>query len=265
MIYFDPKKKQLIYTGASASDIFWDGHWRENANIRDEIKKNNKTLTSKITKKYLKPGDGIILEGGCGNGTNVASLVNNGYKCTGIDYAKETVSMLNQYIPELDIRLGDVKRIPFNDNYFIGYWSLGLIEHYYEGYEAIALEMSRVIRSGGYLFLTFPYMSFLRRLKAKFGLYELWQKKTDEGFYQFILNPEIVKSDFKRFKFKLIKTIPFDGIKGLKAEVPILKPFLQSLYYYKGANVFIKFVRKVIESAASPVAGHDLLLVFKKS
>ena len=213
----------------------------------------------------MKPEDGIILEGGCGRGKNVASLVNNGYRVIGIDYAEKTVSILNQCVPVLDIRLGDVRKLPFDDNYFIGYWSLGVIEHFWEGYESIALEMSRVLKDNGYLFLTFPYMSPLRRIKGKLRLYDLWQKTVpSNNFYQFALNSKLVIGDFQKLGFKLVRTLPWDGIKGTKDEIVIIKPLLQKLYDYKGNNIFIKFIRMSISMIMSPIAGHNVLLILKK-
>ena len=171
---------------------FWDAHWGIDDNIRDRILGTKDTLVSKITKRYLKPSDGTILEGGCGTGRCVASLSNNGYRVIGLDSAYKTVKTLNQYVPELDIVLGDVRKIPFPDKFFSGYLSLGVIEHFWEGYEALASEMFRVIKDKGYLFLTFPYMSPLRIIKGKLGLYKLWQNTSTKNFHQFALNSRSV-------------------------------------------------------------------------
>jgi len=265
MKYFDSLNKRLILIDKRADSDFWDHHWNANENIRNDIFKVKNTFVSRITKKYLKPEDGFILEGGCGLGINVASLYNNGYKVIGIDYAKNTVSTLNKYIPELDIRLGDVRKLPFPDNYFIGYWSLGVIEHFWDGYDLIANEMFRVLQKGGYLFLTFPYMSPLRRLKSNLGKYETWDNKNESNFfYQFVLNSETVIKKFRSLGFILIKSKPFDGIKGTKDEINFLKPVLQELYDYQGGNFTIRLFRKAISVLASSVAGHSILLILKK-
>ena len=136
---------------------FWDSHWDLAENTIRQILSTKKNFVSLITEKYLKPEHGIILEGGCGTGQNVAALVNNGYRCIGIDWAEKTVALLNRYAAGLDIRQGDVRKLPFPDKYFAGYWSMGVIEHFREGYEPVALEMARVIKDNGYLFLAFPY------------------------------------------------------------------------------------------------------------
>lgn len=264
MRYFDPVKKQLIYIESKAGPSFWDLHWKLDKNIRIILRIKN-TFVSNITRQFLKPKDGIILEGGCGKGHNVASLINNGYRVIGIDYAEKTVSLINQFLPELDIKLGDVRKLPFDDKYFIGYWSLGVIEHFWEGYGPIASEMSRVIKDNGYLFLTFPYMSPLRRIKARLGLYDLWHETIPTNdFYQFALNSKLVIEDFQKLGFKLVMTLPFDGIKGTKDEIAIIKPLLQKLYDYKGKKKLINFIRKTISLITSPKASHCILLILKK-
>lgn len=264
MKYFDPAKKQLIEIKRKATPDFWDSHWEIDAGIRNKIMLTKNNFVSNKTKKYLGPKDGIILEAGCGIGTNVASLVNNGYKCVGLDYAEKTVRTLNKYVPELDIRLGDVRKLPFENGYFAGCWSWGVIEHFWEGYQAVALEMSRVTREKGYLFLVFPSMSCLRKLKASLGLYELWQDKETDEFYQFILNPKQVVADFEQTGFKLIKASPFDAVKGLKSEIRFITGLLQPLYDYKGRNILVRSLQKSVEVTMSPVAGHSSLLIFRK-
>ena len=203
MKYYNKSTGQLIFTKKLSTSAYWDNRWHINKNIRAKIINSKDSYVSRITKKYLRPKQGIILEGGCGQGHYVSSLVNNGYQCIGVDYAQETVKTLNKFVPELDIRYGDVRDLPFKDIFFIGYWSLGVIEHFWDGYDNIAKEMSRVIKKDGYLFLTFPYMSLLRKLKARLGFYKLWKNGNNqpEDFYQYALDTKVVIKDFNKFGF----------------------------------------------------------------
>lgn len=163
--YYDSKFDRLIYIGQAATDQFWDEHW-ETDDFRKAITSNPNSYVTKITKKYLSIGS-RILEGGCGQANNVYALHKYGFDVIGLDYASETVKKIKLNAPELSIKLGDVRKLPFDDNYFDGYWSLGVIEHFWLSYDDIASEMARVIRGGGYLFITFPMMSSLRQWKAK--------------------------------------------------------------------------------------------------
>ena len=89
-----------------------------------------------------------------------------------------------------------MRALPFEDNSFDGIWSLGIIEHFLDGYDAIAREMQRVLREGGYLFLTFPAMTKIRDWKALRGEYTPWEAvdQEPEGFYQFSLCPDRTES-----------------------------------------------------------------------
>ena len=188
----------------------------------------------------------------------------HGYKAIGVDFAKKTIERVKDAIPELDVRVGDVRDLQFPDNYFTGYWSLGVIEHFWDGYHDILEEMRRVLINDGYLFLTVPYMSPLRRLKAKLGLYNDFKGEGKENFYQFALDHDTVINDFVGVGFKLLENRPLDGIKGLKGEVRVFKPLLQKLYDYQGKNLGVMGFRFVLDKLLATFgAGHIIFLVFK--
>lgn len=266
MRYIDLATNQLIYTGKQATPGFWDLHWNVDSGIEDKILYIKSTFVSRITRMYLKPEDGVILEGGCGTAQHVAALANNGYTCIGIDYAVETVNNLNLFIPELDVRLGDVRKLEFPDNFFSGYWSLGVIEHFYEGYKPIALEMRRVLRQHGYLFLRFPCMSLLRKIKARLNLFEPWLHDQPPGnFYQFALNVPLVVHNFEKLGFLLLKSIHFDSTTGTAQEIPIMEKCVGFPYRKSNPNIVIRVVRGIFRRIMLPIANHSILLIFTKT
>jgi nucleoside-diphosphate-sugar epimerase/ubiquinone/menaquinone biosynthesis C-methylase UbiE len=263
---WDPNKNQLLFFENQADPEFWDKHWEKDLNkFKEKLVASRNDFVSNITSKYLNPTDGIILEGGCGDGQNVLSLKKHRYNVIGIDYAEKTVRILNQIMPELAIQKGDVRNLPFKDEYFSGYWSLGVIEHFYEGYQSIAIEMHRVIKTGGYLFLTFPYMSFLRKMKGWFGFYESWKNNEPiNNFYQFALNADLTINDFRNLGFEIVKKMPLDGLKGTKDEIHLFHATLQKLYDYHGCSLILKILRKSVLMLTTPFAGHSILLILKK-
>ncbi|MHA2284073.1 MAG: class I SAM-dependent methyltransferase [Promethearchaeota archaeon] len=263
--YFDRINNRLVLIEKKASPDFWDRHW----NIKSfrktvQANKNNRFILN-TTRRFLKKGR--ILEGGCGKGDKVYCLHYNGYSAFGVDFAENTVKRINHYFPELNVTLGDVRHLDFEDLFFDGYWSLGVIEHFYDGYEDILSEMQRVTKKGGYLFLTFPFLSPLRRLKVRFGSYKKFIEDNCDlkDFYQFIFNNEIVKHDFEKKGFKLRYMKPKGGLKGLKDEVLTLKPILQRLYDYNGKNRFIKYFRFLINKHLAFLTGHMILMIFEKT
>ncbi len=165
-----PDKQALAYYREKASPEFWDRHWSE-ADLQGLLQgSTNDGFFAPIVERHLPLGS-TILEGGCGIGQIVSALHNLAYKAIGVDIAPETVRMVKEVVPELDIRLGEVRNLELPDSSLDGYISAGVIEHFWEGHMEIAREMHRTLKVGGILFISFPYMSPLRRLKAALNSY----------------------------------------------------------------------------------------------
>jgi len=261
MKFYDKKNRRLIVIERKATPRFWDQHWAV-GEIRKKIKAGiNNRLIKKYTFKFLKPGT-KILEGGCGLGQNVYGLSQWGYDSYGVDFAENTIKKIKKEFPELKISVQDVKKINFPTNFFDGYWSLGVIEHFWDGYDKILQEAQRVIKPNGYLFLTFPYMSPLRRLKAKLNFYKIFQNYSDNNFYEFIFDNNQVKKRVEKYGFSFCLKYPFDATKGLKDEIFLLKPFLQKVY--NSRNIIAKGVKLLCAILFSKIASHMVLLVFRK-
>lgn len=264
MKYYDKKNKRLVYVSNKATSNFWDEQWsKKDINQIYSQKIYSFDPLIKFTKKYLPNKKSIILEGGCGLGQNVHKLNKIGYNETiGLDYAKETIKLIEKFKPKLNVVFGDVMKLPFKDNYLDGYWSFGVIEHFYDGYKPIADEMSRTIKKGGYLFLVFPHMSKLRKLKAKLGFYPKWNGKNKKDFYQFGLDEKLVTKNFESLGFKLVDIDYRTAIKGLKDEVLILKPILDKIY--KSNSFLCRSISYLISKLFARFSSHSILLILKK-
>jgi ubiquinone/menaquinone biosynthesis C-methylase UbiE len=262
MKLYDKKNERLIIFKEKATPEFWDRHWQVSDFIKKVRSGENNLIIKSFTKKFLKPGS-KILEGGCGTGKIVYGLKNWGYDAYGVDFAKETIKKIKENFPELKVFVQDVRKLDFSDNFFDGYWSLGVIEHFWEGYNEILKEAKRVVKPEGFLFLTFPWMSPLRKFKAKRGLYKTLARERIDGnnFYQFILDEKKVIRDLRENGFELIQRYPSDATKGLKDEFFFLKPVLQRIYNCQ--NIIAKGIRFLISILFSKIAGHTILLVFK--
>lgn len=263
--YFDSTRNRLVFIRTKATADFWDDLW-STEDLRKDIQKGaHDRFITKNTRKFLQPSSDIrILEGGCGKGQFVYALSEANYQAYGIDFAPKTVAKIHEAMPDLKITLGDVRKTEFPDDFFDGYWSIGVIEHFYQGYAETIREMARITKPGGYLFLTFPYLSPLRKLKALVGCYPLFKEKAVDlnNFYQFALDHVGVTKDLENIGFSLVYKKPFDGIKGFKDEAGPLQPLLQRIYNHPS------FIAKLFTSALSfllsPVSSHSILLVLKK-
>jgi SAM-dependent methyltransferase len=233
--FYDKTENRLVFVARAASSAFWDDHW-QSEKLRQLIERGNGFVVRE-TKRYL-PAGARVLEGGCGRANTVWGLHKAGFQAAGVDFAERTVAAVNNAAPELDVQVEDVRRLSFPDASFDGYWSLGVIEHFYDGFDPILEEMWRVLRPDGYLFMTVPAMSPLRHLKARLGLYARYEETPEriDGFYQFALDPARVIARFEKRGFKLVHRSGMDGIKGLKDEISFLKGPLQRLYDTPGAG-----------------------------
>ena len=254
---------RLAMFGEKALAEFWDEHWQ----VGDFEKKvrsgaNNLIIKSFIA-KFLKPGL-RVLEGGCGMGQIVYGLKSWGYDAYGVDWAKETIKKIKENFPELKVFIQDVRKLDFPDSFFDGYLSLGVIEHFWEGYDEILQEMKRVIKPESYLFISFPWMSPLRKFKAHRGLYRTLDEEEINlnNFYQFVLDESTVVRSLGKNGFRLIKRHPSDATKGLKDEIFFLNPILRRIY--RSQSFLAKGMRLAISLLFSKVAGHTILLVFQK-
>jgi SAM-dependent methyltransferase len=265
--YYDQANSRLVFEGAPADSAYWDSLWDGISDFEHLVARGaTDPLIRTITPQYLPPRPDVrILEGGCGIGHHVAGLQQLGYDAVGVDYAARTVAKINQLFPELKVQQADVRSLPFPDNSFDGYWSLGVIEHFFDGYEVIAEEMYRVLKPGGYLFLTFPHLSALRRWKIQHNKYPAFNRATfsTERFYQFGLDENAVAAAFTALGFKLRKKQRINGLKGFKDEVPHVKPALQ--YMYDSRLFPLRVAKVVLSEALTPVASHSILLVLQKA
>ncbi|QQR79019.1 MAG: methyltransferase domain-containing protein [Candidatus Moraniibacteriota bacterium] len=265
MKYFDPSHNRLVFFAESATPDFWDRQWQDEQLQKHVTAGIHERFVYPTTKKYLPLGS-KILEGGCGKGQFVYSLQERGYEAYGIDFAENIIDRLQSLFPLHHFEHGDVRSLPYPDNTFDGYWSLGVIEHFYDGYEAILKEMVRVVRPDGYLFLTFPHMSKLRRNKARRSKFLIFNSELikNGNFYQFALPEELVIKDLKGHGFTLVEKRPLEGLKGAKDELtgPV-QSLLKSIY--AGKNIFAQVLSFILARLLAPYSSHSILLVLRKT
>lgn len=265
MRIYDRKTKRLIYYRQKD----WDDHW-SNQDIRklhESVSKHN--IVNRVTRKYLKPDDGPILEAGCGLGQFVHSISDIGYDCIGIDTAQETIAKIKSTYPDLNVNVMDINNLEYPSGHFAGYWSLGVIEHLPESYEQALQEMYRVIKPSGYGFVAVPIMSLLRRLKVFLRLYKTdvnisQHSSNSVSFYQFVFSSKKLINDFQKVGFRKISSISISGIKGFGDEIPILKSLLRQINSLRQKNLAGKCFVKALDIFLSSSAGHTALFVFQK-
>lgn len=260
--HYDTSGNRLVYLGAKAEPEFWDGVWMGHRPAAD-FGKGRFPFLERTTLRHLPVGS-RILEGGCGEGEKLFALHQLGYAVCGVDYATRTVERLRRLAPELNVIEGDLHRLPFDDADFDGYWSLGVIEHYVDGFDGLLREMRRVLRPGGVSFVTAPSMNLLRHVKARLGMYPRIGDPCAERdrFYQFAVNPQAVIARFEVAGFRLLECRRLDSVTGLQDELPALKSLLHRVdnSRWLPARVLMKSIRTTL----APLTGHVTLYVFRR-
>lgn len=260
MRHYDIDNNRLVYLTGTALPSDWDERWSRSALERLLMPGRNAWLVAE-TRRYLPVGS-AVLEGGCGCADKVYALKAAGYQAIGFDTAQKTLYRALEVCPDLNIAVGDIRNFPLTDGAMDGYWSLGVFEHFQEGMQAQWREASRVIRSGGYLFLTVPIMSPLRRLKARLNMYPAFTEVPAGRFYQYAYSTQAILRAAEANGFVLVSARLFDGIKGLKDEVSILQPALQRLYDSK--TILARILRRVVDVGCRAISGHMGYFVFRR-
>lgn len=262
--YYDANHNRLVYLDAGVGKEFWDERWQEhNLNALAQNPPKQRWILG-VTRKYVPPG-GRILEGGSGLGHKVHALHKAGFDAVGVDYIDKTLAWARDTWKPAEFVQGDVRELPFDDNSFDGYWSFGVIEHFYTGYDAILSEMYRVLKPGGHVMCTFPAMTGIRHAKVRKNGFEAWQETEAriEKFYQFALNPTSVCKDFEKLGFELVRKQGIGTLSGWPQESPVVKS-ITDMVRKLPFGLISKF-NVLMDPLLGDYFGHSFLLVMRKT
>lgn len=113
----------------------------------------------RLLKHRTKPR---VIDVGCGTGRHVAYLARHGIDAYGFDLSETAVAEAEKLLEKEKLPshlwVGDMfKRIPFEDGYFDAAVSTRAVHHgYIRQVRSSILEMDRVVRKGGHIFIQSP-------------------------------------------------------------------------------------------------------------
>lgn len=143
----------------------WTKSLNEVEDIVDFSKDAQKGYLSTFFKKYFPYPPEKILDGGCGQAKYVIAYRKLGYDIIGVDFSKAVLTRIKKEVDiELPIYAADITTLPFKDALFDCYYSGGVIEHFEDGPGVPLKEARRVLKKGGVLLATVPYINILRRI-----------------------------------------------------------------------------------------------------
>jgi SAM-dependent methyltransferase len=191
-------------------------------------------------------------------------MVDAGFNAVGIDFAEKSVARARLDYPGLDIRQGDVRSLDFPEQAFDGYWSIGVIEHFWAGYGPILSEAARVLKSGGLLFLTAPWFSPYRRYKARTGGYLRADfDREPDSFYQFALGRKEVCKALQQHGFQVLRWSGLESAVSIKEDMTAFRQSIEWLFNSRG-RLLKRAMRWVIAGSLNPYCGHSFLAVARR-
>lgn len=264
-MYYWPEGKKLLFLKENATPEYWYRQWQTEDWKKKIAQSRNVNRWSRILKKYLPNKNSKVIEGGCGCGHLVDAMSYWGYQVIGVDIDPKTIAKIKEVSPNLDVRLGDVRALDFEDEYFDGYCSLGVIEHLWEGYDDILKEMKRVLKPGGYAFVSFPCISRMDQVKILFSGYNRFTRDNKpDDFFQFGLDIKSVKKDFERLGFQCIRTERHNGWGGLQRLFAACGQIYAIQARLSKRNKILELLLKAIGILLAPLCSHSAFMVLRK-
>ncbi len=196
---------------------FWQSIWSEldlDARV-NTISDSNNPLKGNLLKHLSRQNR--ILDAGCGIGEWAIFLKEQKYDVVGLDFESETIQRLSRVYPDIEWKLGDVLNLPFDDNSFDVYLSLGVLEHLEGKFIQGVKEARRVLKPNGLLFLLVPYYSGFRRILRSYT-----KIRDDLPFYQYYFEERELSKILRANWFEIIRVFKADAIWGLLGELPYI-------------------------------------------
>ncbi len=243
----------------------WDEFWSKGYRTIDyemqfNINSHQGRITFDLLKQYKK-GD-KILEAGCGLGNWLFIFEKMGFKPFGIDLSLASLETAREYCQnnnlKLSFLLGDVRKIPFKDNYFDIVVSYGVIEHFVNSKDAV-MEFYRVLKPGGVCLITTPNPFSFHRLIGCHVLNITKSHKLGYIGYERAFTPRGLERLFEVGGFTTIKC----GIlsEGMGTLFGVFWPAIPVVG--KALNKFFTKLASYIESKQNVVSGGSYAIGYK--
>jgi len=246
---------RLEWYGEEPSEDFWAELWRQRlagSYFADADRGDLRDLENVLVPNLDR--EGSHLEAGCGAGYWVAALAARGYRVEGVESSKLLVDAVLEIRPDLPVRHGDALALDYPDGHFAGYLSFGVVEHRREGPHPFLAEARRLLRPGGRLVISVPFLNPLRRAKARLGLYAPAPPADGRPFFQYGFGEEEMAGLLQEHGFTLDEVHHHEVQRCLVEELPL---FFR-LNRMRGGGVLR---RRAVPLVPPRLAAHLLLLV----
>jgi len=142
---------------------FYEKYWQNSSEAPPSQDPLNKKRVDIFIKELKNKNIRKILDIGCGSGINTRALKEAGFEVAGVDVSENAIFEAKRKYPEIEFSVAGIEKLPFPDEVFDAIYCTEVIEHIYDT-ERVVKELSRVLKRGGYLFISTPYHGFLKNL-----------------------------------------------------------------------------------------------------
>lgn len=215
-----PVKNQLPVDDLSFVDNFWSERWDSYTNLP-----NPEMVAGKEEFKLMEPllskvGKGArILDAGCGMGEWTVYLNRLGYQTTGLDISENIIERLKTLFPQYEFVRNDIRNTGFPVECFDVLFSWGAFEHFENGPGECLKESFRILKPGGYLFITVPFDNWRHTLMRMCpGKPNSQVNKDSSGpmrFYQWRFMKSEIEQELILAGFKPLWTKPVSKAEGV--------------------------------------------------
>jgi len=183
---------------------FYEKYWqnpKESPPLQDPL---NPKRVNVFIKEFKNRSVKKILDVGCGSGQNAKSLKNAGFEISGIDISENAIKEAKKNYPEIEFSIAGLEKLPSSNEVFDAIYCTEVIEHIYDTETAVK-KLGRVLKKGGYLFLSTPYHGFLKNLILTLFYFE--KHFNPIGSHIRFFTPKSLNKLLKQNGFEIGKTI----------------------------------------------------------
>lgn len=237
---------------------FWTDVWDRQGGPKGAYDKIPGKAEFRVMAPYIDrlPEGAKLLDGGCGLGDWTVYFSRNGTPTTGLDISRATVAKLKELFPDVDFAVGDIRDTGLPDASVDGYFSWGVFEHFEGGLGPCVAEAWRLLKPGGYLFVSVP-MDNLRHAVSG-ALAGPAAPAPGARFYQWRLTRAELAHELSMVGFEVLKVATIHKRQGV----------LRALHHMLGLP-YDWFITRALSAVIAPfilgsVIAHMILAVARK-
>ena len=239
---------------------YWENIWQEQGGVQKSDTRISRREEYRIMASFLRllPENARLLDGGCGRGEWTIHFARSGYAVLGMDIVSATIESLQELFPDVDFMVGDIRNTGLESGSFDGVFSWGVFEHFEEGMQPCIREAYRLLKPGGFLFLSVPHDNLRHALRSVRDCKSADLNEDNMRFYQWRFTKKELSIELRLGGFDVLEVRRICKRQGI----------LRSLYHEFGLH-YDWFVTKGLSLVLQPfvpawLVAHMVLGVAKK-